>query len=134
MEQRDYMLREIEKIGAMILAMIGKLKGASGSTEFEAAVEMIDADIEEITGIPAGEIIMMPPGDFIQRLSNNTGFNEANMENMADLLTEMAMGMSKDESASARRKAIILLEWIDEHGRTYSFDRQSKLAELRGLV
>jgi len=43
MEQRDYLIRKIEKIGTVLLAMIGQLKRIDNFQQFEQEKEMIDS-------------------------------------------------------------------------------------------
>jgi len=134
MEQRDFLMREIEKIGKMLLAIIGRLKKAVKADYFEQEIEMIDTDIISITGISLKELLRLPEDELLLTLEKTESFDDANLELFADMLTEISSGLDKKESRETIMKSIRILEMIDSRSRTYSFERQSKLESLRGSL
>jgi hypothetical protein len=134
MEQRDYILREIEKIGMMLLAIVGRLRKAATRREFEQEMELIDIDIKELFGMSIISLVRLPDEQFFPILENSAAYNDTNIELLSDMLSEVAGGLEKGDSEAALLKAIKLIEFADVRSRTFSFDRQSKLDSLKARL
>ena len=134
MEQRDYIQREIEKMGAMLLAIIGKLRLISENNGQVQKVEMIDPDIIEATGYTLSQIAEASPAEIEQSIRSLNGYSEENLELISDILADISLISEGEESKKQRGKAILILEWIDNQGKTFSFARQAKLNKLRELM
>ena len=134
MEQRDFVLREIEKIGAMLLALIGKLKSVSPGIQFAVERVRIDSDLKSITGLSMEEILTLPVEDIASRLMGDSRFNDVNMERVAEIMALMADHLPEIESEQAMERELGILELIEREGKTYSFERQSRIALLKEIM
>ena len=131
MEQRDYILREIEKISVVLLAITGKLKKVISKKDFEQEREMLDHDLDQSVGLNIDQLLTLSEEELKSVLNQERGFNFDNLEYLSDLLAEMAVLMEEDESKLAYKKAHYLLEWVDKEGKIFSFERQSKIMALK---
>ncbi len=131
MEQRDYILREIEKISVMLLAILGKFRQIKSKKQFEQAKDMIDSDLKESTGVTLDDLLSVSQDDLISFMNDNKGFDKRNMELLSDLLLAFADHSSEDTSINLINKAIIILEYIDRKTLTFSLERSSKISLLK---
>lgn len=134
MEQRDFVLREIEKIGAMLLALIGKLKSISPGKQFAVERVKIDKDLKSITGLTMEEILTLPVEDIASRLLGDSRFDEGNMGKVAEIMALMSDLLPELESDQAMERELGILELIEREGKTYSFERQSRIALLKEIL
>ena len=129
MEQRDYILREIEKIGQMLLGILGKLRMQREDQEYAYGLTMADQEFEEETGITFSLLAGMNPSSLTAFFKNHPELQGENTELVADLIIEIAE-QQKDETAKYLQLAIRLLHMIDERDRTFSLERAEKLTYL----
>jgi len=134
MEQEDWLIREIEKMGAVLLALIGRLKADYSSLQFDQELEMVDTYINEIFGMQVDSLIRLPDEQFVALSERVKSLNEANIGLLSDLLGEIARGLPAPDSEAAILKSIRILEMINLRSRTFSFERESKLEELRSRL
>lgn len=117
MRQEDYILREISKIGDFILALLGKF-------EQEWPTQAIQNEFLDFTGISFDQILQTPAAELPDLLEYNKGFNNVNIERLADLFSEMP---EKD----AKIKALELYQIASEMDRSFSITREAKVAMLQ---
>lgn len=134
MEQKDFILREIEKIGAMIAGLIGKMiaikeKGFIQEDELTA----LNEEFKENTQLDLDRILDVHDDDLDQLLSTELGFDEHNIELLADLFSAIAP-LQKLNREVFIRKAIVLYEFANKKSKTYSLERAEKVRQLNNLI
>ena len=136
MQQKDYILREIEKIGTLLMALFGKLKESKGSTaisigeHMEAAKELLHNEI----GFDLELFMELPKREIGNYLSEFQGMATRNRELLADLLKETGEQYKGDAGMIYLNKALILYQICNEEDKTYSFDRERKMEEIKKLL
>jgi len=131
MEQRDYILREIEKISVMLLAMLGKFRRIKSKKQFEQERAMIDSELEEAGELSIDKLILFSEEEILSFINKNKGFDHRNMELLAELLNTFARNLPENESRNLNQKALLILEYIDRETRTFSMDRSLKISSLK---
>ena len=134
MEQRDYILREIEKISVLILAILGKFKKIKSKKQFEDEWSMIDSELKDSTGLTIESLLSVPEEDLLSYLAGRKDFDTGNMELLAGLLVAFEGNMDRDEGRILLKKAIGILEYIDRETRTFSMERAMKINELKAKL
>ena len=131
MEQRDYILREIEKISVMLMAMLGKFKRIKSKKQFEQERSMIDNELEEAGELSIDKLISFTDEEIISYIDKNKGFDPGNMELLVDLLNVFAENLPENDSQNLNKKALLILEYIDNKTRTFSLERSLKINSLK---
>ena len=137
MEQRDYLLREIEKIGQMIMGMIGKLQPKKSTTEYHAGLKLANQEFEYETGLSLEIFAGMDRKSLDAFLENHPELDANNQELLADLLTDIgeeSEGYSEDKPRMYFSQALVLLQRLDQDKKTFSFERAGKIEYLKGLL
>jgi len=138
MEQKDYLMREIEKIGFMLRAIFNKLIGKKNDfsitmeTKFDYAKTMmqneIDFDLPYYLSLDKTESEL-----YIHKFQ---GLNVANIELLADILQKIAMG-SETISAEGKvffEKSLNLYEHCNLADKTFSFAREQKINDIKRIL
>jgi len=132
MEQKDYILREIEKISTLLNYLLSKLRLSNANTEEEDFV-FLNKELVEGSGLDIGSILKLSKEDFDQVLNQNKGFNFENIELLADVLFTIGAGCPENKKDHLV-KALDLYEYIDIKSKTFSFERQEKVFKARALL
>lgn len=148
MEQRDYILREIEKIGLILNAIRRKLFGGKAGSAFAEADAAADTETDKEMepgigfselGIEMDTFLPMDTADTDKYLSQIKGMNVENIELLADCLVQMGTSESSGQvetdnsnSESAQNnqyllKALQLYHLCNLKSSTYSFSRERKI-------
>jgi hypothetical protein len=131
MEQRDYILREIEKISVLILGLIARLREAKAENRLNKERDSVSEEFESSSDVNIYKVIGSDLKDLPDMLSNDSGFDFRNMELMADLLIEFSTNMDEGQRRMAIEKSVFLLELVDRESKVFSFERQIKINELK---
>jgi hypothetical protein len=132
MPQTDFILREIEKIGAMLRMLIRRRVEQKDTRDEEQLVEQTIAELYKETQLDMQEILQLEKKDFANHFVLNKGFNLENIELLADLLYHFSQVSDYSQKNSYSKKAIEIYEYINETSKTYSIDRDKKINILKG--
>lgn len=136
MEQRDYILREIEKIGLILNAIRRKLFGGKAGSAFAEADAAADTETDKEMepgigfselGIDIDNFLLLDTVETDKYLSQIKGMNIENIELLADCLVQMG---TEEESALNNPysiKALQLYHLCNLKSSTYSFSRERKI-------
>ena len=133
MEQKDFILREIEKISVILLYLIGKFVPSKSIEEQQQTEKLINEELLEQYGNDLSYILKLEEKDFYTEFSQTKGFNFENIELLADLLFKIGT----DEiniKLDYLQKALDLYNYIDNKSKTYSFERVSKIDVLKSKL
>lgn len=138
MEQRDYLMRQIEQAGKVLAKVMADLTGLKNQGKLHEGIEQaeqslrdeMDLSIENLTGIPLDQMI--------HALMEKEHMFAENFEQLADLLVEVAEGYgqqgSLEKSKALYQRALALYEYVDEAGSAFSFNRHSKMQKIKELL
>ena len=133
MEQRDYILREIEKIGAIIMAIRQRLIG--GTEDPAISVEAPEKTLREMllneAFIDLDELLAMDTAATDEYLSGLKGFNTENIELLASTIADIGFTGASPDSPLLLQKALQLYEICSLRDRTYSFAREAQIKRIR---
>ena len=136
MEQEDYILREIEKIGRMLMMLLGKLipSRKSESVKTERLVKEAESQLLDEAGFDLEHFIMLDEKEKESYIDNYHGFNCANIELLADVLAAMAEKGEKPRYGQYLESALQLYHICNLLDHTYSFDREGKISQINLLL
>lgn len=133
MEQRDYLKREIDRIGMMIGGMISyllRLEPGAVSTHGMAYVNQtlkreLDLDMEELS--------VVEPDRLIDFLLKEKGFNADNLDKLLEMLFVIADDMSADNPLQDQLYGVCLTlnEYVEKTQKTVSFERYMKVRQMK---
>ncbi|MFB6320712.1 hypothetical protein [Saccharicrinis sp. FJH54] len=127
MRQEDYILREIHKIGELLLAIIGKLQKKQDVAQINNELD----ELTSLTDLSVDELLQLEPGKMVQVLEKLESFNIRNMELFAQTLFEMHGYFDKNRANMMLERALFILEYLEEREKTFSMSRQDLIAAIK---
>ena len=135
MEQSDYILREIQKIGEMLLKIRKKIVGAeiTNSQPFDFQLEEVKNILLDTIGLNLDEFLFLSEKETKQYIAGNYGLNNNNIELLGDFCKTMGEKTGNIKSQSYLKKALELYELCNSLDKTYSIDREYKISSLKSF-
>jgi hypothetical protein len=136
MEQKDYLLREIEKIGLVLRAILGNLFNKSENlairihNDFEKTNEQL---LNEI-GFNLKYFLTLDDSAINEYLAKFNGLKTANLELLAELIFFFGENENSDTKRVFLEKALQLYELCKRTDKTYSFDREKKINIIKNAL
>jgi hypothetical protein len=131
--KEDYLLKYLEKLSRVIAAMLGlRDKGFP-----EDALRLADETYKELLGFDVEELAIMPVEKFVE-LIHKHGYTSSHLEIMARLAHETANALNtrtdSENSNSFYEKTLQLYYLLNEKDKTFSFEREMIIDELKQLT
>ena len=136
MERRDYILREIEKIGAIINAIRQKIFGSNGnlSLTFEDQIENTKEMFLNEVNFSLDKLLDSNTEDSNEYVCSFLGFSIENIELLAEFLSQIGFQNSNGSSRKYLEKAMQLYELCKIKSKTFSFERESNIKAIEDAV
>lgn len=133
MEERDFIKREIEKIGVIMRAIWGYLFGGKDRTATTIGTEVVMSKdmLKKEMNFDVDEFLLLDESESIEYLKGFEGLDFHNQESLADILAEIGNREEPHASKLYLGKALFLYELITKQSQTYSFEREEKAAKIR---
>ena len=133
MPKEDYLLKYLEKLSRVIAAMLGlREKGFP-----EDALRLADETYNELLTLNLEALTIMPVSEF-EILIRRLGYNPTYLDALAKLTVEtVRCFVITGNNAKVRiftEKALLLYSLLTEKDKTFSFEREMIIAELRQLA
>ena len=133
MQQRDYLLREIEKIGAIIQTIRQKLLGGTDKLSIN-----IEQQVEEAKGMLLNDLdfdmdkfLALNDEAAFAYINKYPGFTVKNMEALALWLSEIG---TANHSNIYLEKALFLYEHCNTVSKTFSMERENNIDKIKGAL
>jgi hypothetical protein len=136
MEQKDYLLREIEKIGAIFSLIFSKLSGKEKNQALTIEKQFEDEKgmLLRETGFDMDLFLSLKETGIKEYLSKFARINTANTELLADILKEMGLHTHSSLAKKYLKRALILYVLCNSLDKTYSFQREDKINEIKAAL
>ena len=132
MEQKDYLMREIEKIAILLRAILGGL--INKKEDFSLTIENHFEKTKELllneTGFDLDKFLTMDEASSSIYLRQFKGINPGNIELLAEVMAQFGRNEQSDNKRLFSEKALQLYRLCDRTDKTFSFDRKKKIEEI----
>lgn len=133
MPKEDYLLKYLEKLSRVIAAMLGfREKGIP-----ENAVRLADETFQELLNINLEELKNMSTEKFME-IIRGKAYSTAYIEVLARLSHETANSLEANEKTESAfrfyQKTLELFYLLNEKDKTYSFEREMTISELKEKI
>lgn len=130
MFQEDYLLRQINQLARALGKLVFDFMGIKNTGLIEEYHHVADKILKEEIDYNLTELLEIPDDEFVSHLLRKDGFNDFNLNLLADLFYEMGSYLPKKEALTYFKKALILYQYVENHDSTYSFERREKMEAL----
>ena len=136
MEQKDYILREIEKIRQIISAIRQKL--LKDNQNLAIGIETQKVNINELflneLNIELEEFLRLNIEDSKKYLLDIKGFSVENIEMLADCISEIGFNNKMKKKNEYLEKALQLYELCGLESKTYSIEREKNKMKIKNAL
>ncbi len=133
MEQKDYILRDIEKIGMIISTIRQKLFGGNGNLSL--TVEKQFKELKEMlldeTNFDLDKMLSLSIEESNEYISSFKGFSVENIELIAECISKICLIDNSGVSKEYLGKALQLYEICNFKSKTYSFERETNIKTIK---
>ena len=136
MEFEDYFKRQIDEIGKMLAALLGRLTGLKMEGQFGQGLDLVKQTLDEESVLNYNELASVPPDKLIDHL-NKKNIRHENYEKLAELFFEMAEGLENTDRQAAMdfyEKSLKIHIFLNQSGSVYSFERHYKIDEIKEIL
>ncbi len=132
MEQKDYLLREIEKIRFVLQAILGKMIGG----KIDSAVEDADhfAQTNELlidnVNLDLEKLMTLNDSETKEYINTFEGLSIENLEMLSDVLYHLGLTDKVSEKRLFFHKALQILDICNKTDKTFSFERENKIRTI----
>jgi hypothetical protein len=136
LEQKDYILREIEKIGLILSYIRQKLFGGkeSSSLTIENKFDTASTMLFEESEFNLNKFLSLNTEESNKYISDFKGFSSENIELLADLIFDICIADTSNESKKHLEKALQLYEFCNSKSKTYSLKRENKIQTIKKQI
>jgi hypothetical protein len=136
MEQRDYILREIEKIGMVIRAIRQKLFGSPDDLAItvDNQAETLREMLLDEAYLDLDELVTLDSTETERYLAGLKGFNTENIELLAQTLSDIGLNDEAPASRPLLEKALQLYDICSLRDRTFSFEREAAVIRIKEVL
>tara|TARA_Y100000815_G_C13282991_1_gene477683 strand:+ start:604 stop:999 length:396 start_codon:yes stop_codon:yes gene_type:complete len=118
-EEKDYFQREIQRLAFLLKELIGKALRLR-SNNFEQGIQNIESDLKNEFDLTLRELSEMKNSELTKKIS---GLNELHLEKLAGLITVVSGNSQNVFGKRIAKKGILILEYLDNHTKTFSMKR-----------
>jgi hypothetical protein len=136
MEQEDYILREIEKIGIILRYIREKLfpgKGIVSTSTSEQLHGMKEIVLTE-TGLDIDKFLSLNVEDSNEYINSIKGYNSVNIELLAGCISQICLQDSTAASKKHLEMALQLYELSNRKNQTYSLERENAIMSIKNAL
>jgi hypothetical protein len=139
MEQRDYIMRQIEQLGQVLAQMLARLLGLKQQGSASLRVEELRLIYKNELDIDLEELVKISEDDIIMFLKTKNKYFEHHLEIIADILHATAENYFNNhqllnDGKNLLRKSVKILEYIQTSERIYSIDRIQKIQKIKNIL
>lgn len=120
----------------MLLGILKKLKQKKKDGEVVAENELSNwlDEISDSESIDLEALLQTESIDFKGFFEAYKGYNDANIELLADFLAELAKNPVVYSKEELQKKALDIYLYLDNSQKTFSFERSNKISELNSSL
>ena len=136
MEQRDYILREIEKIGAIVSDIRQKIFGGKDNLAItlETQIESAKGMLLNEANFDLDEFLESNIEGSNEYICSFNGFNIENIELLAECLYQTGLNDKGDSSKKYLEKALQLYDLCNLKSKAYSFERETNINAIKNSL
>ena len=136
MEQRDYLLREIEKMGAITNAIRQKIFGGKENLAItlEEQIKATKGMLLSEANFDLDKFLELNVDESNEYICSFEGFSVDNIELLAESISEIGFSNKCDNPHKYLEKALQLYELCNLKGKTYSLERETNINTIKKAI
>jgi len=133
MEQKNYILREVEKLGLLLQVIINESTGNRLGVDVTGYDKIAEAKNNLRSETDFDKLISLKNSEIEEYINSFDGFSYQNIELVGDILKIIGTNIYTQLSELLLEKALQLYERCNTIDSTFSFEREREIGEIRQL-
>jgi hypothetical protein len=129
MEQRDYLKKQIDKLGHILEKLFSDLIGLKNGGQINEGLEITDQTLKNELDFDVHDLIDIPTEKFIDTLTTQKGLTNENLDKLAEIL--LLIADNREDNKKLFDKCLIIYEYLEKVDSTYSLDRYWKMKRIK---
>jgi hypothetical protein len=138
MEQRDYLMRQIEQLGEVLAVMLARLLGIKQKSDASLGLEELRQTYKSELDLDVEELIRIPKEEIIESFLKKNKLMEHHLETIAELLQVTGENLIRydrvEEGNHVLGQSLYILEYLQTTGKIYSINRVMKIEYLKRML
>ncbi|MDD3875557.1 MAG: hypothetical protein PHT69_02990 [Bacteroidales bacterium] len=138
MEQRDYLMRQVNQLARVLGKVLFDLLGLKNSGEIIESINITTLSLMSELDIDLDELVSIKRDELIHTLIDKMGFNNENLETLSEILMQMGDNFFKinnlNKGESYCQTSLFIYEYLEKADNTYSLARREKIEKLKTLL
>ncbi len=130
MPQEDKLKREIDQLARLLGKLLVDLTGPKNTLSAEDGLQELRKVLQESTGLSLDELLESDSDSF-KKILESKSLTTGHMEQLADILYQLAETSENENGKGLYEKALVLYERLIESGPTYSLDKYYKVQKIK---
>lgn len=136
MEQRDYFMREIEKLGSVLVALISRFAGKEEPMSNASLLSDTKLALSELLSMDYELVLHCDPNEISALIQSHKGLDVENLIKLADLFVvlgehSMTINDHKAEAENLFERAYLFYENAQKNRSSYSLPLADKMERLK---
>lgn len=128
------MQRQIEQLGQSLAKALSDIYRLKNDGKIEDEIETIVRELGEKLNFNIPELVKISDSEFMERLRENNGFDDDNLERLADFLFILAESQDRKTGWLYYGKSLTIYEYIERKEKMYSFERRAKIKTITAIL
>jgi hypothetical protein len=139
MQQEDWLLRQINQLSRVLGKILADLLGLKNQGRAGEGIEAAQVALKSELDLDIDGLLSIPKELLIKTLIEEKKFSDENLDNLAGIFFLISEELEQRGNDPERMKkfygrALIIFEYLDHRGSTYSFDRRLKIEKIRSTL
>jgi hypothetical protein len=136
MVRKDYLENQIDEIGKVLTKIISDFFGFQNKGNQNINLAIVTKTLSEKLDLDLDQIIKIPNSEFVDFLIQNKKFSNQSLDKLSELLLILTDNVldNKLNNNQLYQKCLILLEYLKNTEKDYSFDRHFKIEKLKAIL
>ena len=138
MEQKDYLLRQIDQLGQVLGYILSKMSGLKEIGNLEQATDFAYSYMKEELKFDLDKMLEIVDSQSVEELVSNFKFNNSNLLELSEIIRLIAESYEKKndllKAKNMYKKVLYLLEYINKNETTFSFEIFYKIDEIKSYL
>lgn len=134
MEQEDYLKRQIDQLSRILGKILSGMIGLKNQGQISESIEMTNKTLKKELELDVQELIDIKTDNFITTLKSEKDFTDESLDKLAEILWVIADSRQDDDRKKVYLKCLTIYEYLEKVEKTYSIDRQMKIAQIKNML
>jgi len=134
MEQEDYLKRQIDQLSRILGKILSGMLGLKNQGQISESIEITNQTLKKELELDIQELIDIETDNFIKTLKSEKDFTDESLDKLAEILWIIADNRKDGDRKKVYLKCLTIYEYLGKVEKTYSIDRQMKIAQIKNML